>query len=55
MWDDPCINDLPGVALACCGHGDAHRAILEDTDDNVYRDQAALDEMRKRGGTPWET
>jgi hypothetical protein len=35
---DPCIEDLPGVLQACCGHGvtDGY-FVLADTDETFYR------------------
>ena len=39
---DPCIENLPGVKFACCGHGDEYYAYVAFEDGTVYREQEAL-------------
>jgi hypothetical protein len=46
--DDPCIRDLPGVGVACCGHGHSGRFVYVN---NLVGPEAA-ERMRELGGNP---
>jgi hypothetical protein len=52
--DDPCIADLPGVGLACCGHGRHGRLdyVVGPGVPGELRGPAAARRMRELGGSP---
>jgi hypothetical protein len=39
---DPCIQNLPSVANACCGHGDLKQAYVQFMDGNCVRGEHAI-------------
>ena len=60
LGHDPCIENLPGVYFACCGHGggggfEGHEdwsvPYLTEKGSTLYG-HAALDRMRELGGDP---
>jgi len=46
---DECLGMLPGVANACCGHGDVREAYVQFLDGSVIRgyDAAVVQEILK--------
>ena len=38
---DACLGELPGVANACCGHGDIADSYIQMNDGTTLRGQAA--------------
>lgn len=56
---DPCLGMLPGVAFACCGHGNERKCYVVEEPvtgfvgwDDCPRGQAAWERMRELGGDP---
>ena len=39
---DPCLGFLPGVANACCGHGDKERAYVQMMDGSIVSGEDAI-------------
>ena len=47
---DACIANLPGVAYACCGHGDTSRCYIKFEDGTIVRGEEAQKIQQKLKG-----
>lgn len=50
--DDPCIENLPGVMNACCGHGKPECAYIQYSPTSLIRGRAAFERLRELRDIP---